>query len=98
MLARPWLVGLLGVSPGASRLEVHADRVRMAIEADVQHYALLDIVEFDGETGDVFVSRRIVEGLAWRYTVQVFLVAGCVDREWVHDLADRARVVVRELP
>lgn len=98
MVARPWLVGVLGVPQGVTRQQVHDERVRIAVEADLRRCTVLDIIEVDHGSDGGDIGYQLLERLAWGYPVQVFLVCGHIDLPWVEDLAERARVVVAVLP
>lgn len=98
MAARPWLVGVLGVPHGATRQQVHDERVRIAVEADLRRCTVLDIIEVDHGSDGGDIGYGLLERLAWSFPVQVFLVCGQIDLPRVEDLAERARVVVAVLP
>jgi urease gamma subunit len=73
-------------------------RVSLALRAAREGYAMAEV--FD--VGDPLVKDEAVfaalEELAGRIDAQAVVIAGRVDRARVHDIADRVRLMVLELP
>jgi hypothetical protein len=69
----------------------------MALRANEEGYALIDTFEIDGRPVRDDSTLQALEELAERLEASALLVSGVVDRQRVDGIADRTRMVIREV-
>lgn len=93
---RPLALGVVRAVPNAAAKDRNEIRVALALFANEEGYALIDIFEVAGDTlRDEPVLRGVAE-LAEQTDAEALIVFGAVDRARVEEIADRVRMVVRE--
>ena len=95
--SRPMAVGLLQVGTNASEASRRQRRVALAVHADQEGYALVETFEIDGRPVRDDSVLQALEGLASSLDVDALLTSGVIDRVRVEHLADRVRLLVREV-
>jgi hypothetical protein len=94
--ARPLALGLLHVAPGTPTAARTRARVALALRANRDGYALAETLEFGTSTLKDDLQYDALEDLAARLDAHAFIVAGPLDVNRVHKIADHLRLVVVE--
>lgn len=90
---RPLAVAVVGTIGGSDRARLDR-RLAVALRANEEGYALLEMFEVNGTREGDDVACRALELLAGRYDIQALICAGPVDRGRLAELAATLRLVV----
>lgn len=91
---RPLALGLLHLADGTTGPERARVRVAVALRANREGYALVDIVELPTSVAPDDPRLETIAQLASHLDIQALIVDGVGDAEPLLDLADRLRLVV----
>ena len=95
---RPLAVGLLRVGVDQRSDEVRRTKVELALLASTEGYALIETFEFHQALHSEQAVLDVVEQFAIHWDADCLLVRGLGVSRRVAELADRARLLVREVP
>lgn len=94
---RPLAIGLLRVGPTIMPADIRQARVELGLLANVEGYALVETFELHDRLHDERDVLDAVEQLAVQLDADALIVSGLLDLGLVDDLADRARLLVRQV-
>ena len=94
---RPLAIGILGL-PHATDRQVREARIRLALTANAEGYALLETFQLTGirRTDDSLYAT--IEALASRLEAMAVLLSGDVDQGRIEGIAERVRLTVVKTP
>ena len=95
--SRPLAIAILGLPDRASDFQQRTARIAVALAANVEGYALLEIFQLPGTTRGDEPVYNAVETLAVRMEVAAVILSGIVDDRRVDAMAERVRLTVVKL-